>query len=38
MMCEVASAAGDASATEGSSEALLTLLELPDPFDEVPGG
>ena len=38
IMCEVASAAGDASATEGSSETLLTLLELPDPFDEVPGG
>jgi len=38
MMCEVAPAAGQASATEGSSETLLKLLELPDPFDEVPGG
>jgi NAD(P)H-flavin reductase len=38
MMCEVAPAAGQASATEGSSETLLKLLELPDPFDEVSGG
>ena len=36
MMCEIVSESGDA--TQGSPEALLTLLELPDPFDDAPGG
>ena len=38
MMCEIVSEAEHAPATQGSSETLLTLLELPDLFDEVLGG
>jgi NAD(P)H-flavin reductase len=38
MMCEIVSETGQAPATQGSSETLLKLLELPDPFDEVHGG